>query len=113
MRQHPPALPRAGVVALRGPAPHVDWAQTARPAPPGMRFGTKPHAWRVRTVGSPAPGERATLVEAGRGLDPHDGSVVELLEAAGAGVGARRADACTDLVDEVLDAGAIRLEVHP
>ena len=42
--------------------------------------------------------QRATLLEAGRALDAHDGALVELREVGSPGVGARRADAGGDEV---------------
>src|SRR4051812_49968247 len=60
----------------------------------------------------PAGGQRTTFREPGGRLHPEDGALVELLQRAGPGVGARRADAGTDRVQQVFDAGASRVERH-
>src|SRR6478609_417472 len=70
------------------------------------------NTWRSSCT-SPRLLERAALVEAGGGLDAHERTLAELREVGRTGVGAGRPDAGADLVDEVLDAGAVGVEVHP
>ena len=67
----------------------------------------------VELTPSPAGRQRAPLVEARCRLDADDRALVELRERRGAGVRAGGADARADLVDEVLDAGPLGVEVHP
>src|SRR5215218_9302750 len=62
---------------------------------------------------SPARRQRAALLVAGRALHPQHRALVQLVDAARPGVGAGRADTGHDPVDQVLDAGAGRVEVHP
>ena len=64
-----------------------------------------------RDVTRTCPG--AALVVAGAALHADDGALVELGEVGGAGVRARRAHAGDDLVEDVLDARPLRVEVHP
>src|SRR5687767_8696371 len=55
----------------------------------------------------------APLVVAGRALDADDGAGVELPDGPCARVGERAAYAGDDLVEDVLDAGALGVEEHP
>src|SRR5919197_3294876 len=57
--------------------------------------------------------QRAPLVEASGGLDADDRALVQLLDRGRAGVGACRADASGDGVDQVLDAWPVRVEELP
>lgn len=50
---------------------------------------------------------------AGSRLDADHGTFVELRQVGCTGVGAARPDTGADLVDEVLDTGALRVEIHP
>ena len=56
--------------------------------------------------------ERPPFVVAGGALDPHHRTLVELGDRRRAGVGARRAQSGHDLIDDVLDARTLRVEVH-
>src|SRR4051794_14681448 len=62
---------------------------------------------------SPADVERLALGVAGGALHADDGSLVELLERSCPGIAAFAAQAGNDAVDEILDAGAFRIEIHP
>src|SRR4051794_5920828 len=62
---------------------------------------------------SPAGRERAALLETGAGLHADDGALGELLQGGRARVGAGAAHARRDVVEQVLDAGSLRVEVHP
>src|ERR1700755_2620822 len=75
-------------------------------------------AWGSAFTGSPRPGsprrgQRPALPVAGRAMHAEHRALVQLLDRAGAGVGAGRADAGDDPVDQVLDAGALGVQVHP
>jgi len=63
--------------------------------------------------GLPALVEGPSLGESRCSLDPHDGTLVELLDRSGAGVGAGAAHPCHDRINEVLDTGSIGFEVEP
>src|SRR5690606_14240124 len=60
----------------------------------------------------PAGVQRLALGVSGGALDADDGLLGELLQRPGAGVGAGGADARDDRVDQVLDAGAVRVQEH-
>src|SRR3954469_8068708 len=62
---------------------------------------------------SPAGREGTALLEAGAGLDAHDGPFGELPQRGGADVGAGAPDPGSDVVDEVLHAGPAGVEEHP
>src|SRR5690625_5025739 len=68
--------------------------------------------YRPPSARSPARGDGAPLLVAGRRLHAHDCTLRELLEGAGTRIGARRADAGGDLVEQVLDAGPLRVDGH-
>src|SRR4029079_18906499 len=65
------------------------------------------------TTASPAAGQGLSLVVPGPGLHSDDRTLVQLLEGPGADVGAGAAHAGGDLVEQVLDAGAGRVDQHP
>src|SRR5215211_7111755 len=67
----------------------------------------------MRRRSQPAGLEGFALGVAGGGLDADDGALVELLEVGGPDVRAGAADAGDDRVEQVLDARAFRVEVHP
>src|SRR3954469_2852981 len=73
---------------------------------------TPRHDRSVRTHGLPGGVQRAALGVAGGALDTDDGALVELRQAACAGVRARAAQPGDDAVDEVLDAGLVGVEIH-
>ena len=81
-------------------------------------YGTTPSAHRRAFVTSqspaPSPATRqgVSLGEAGRGLHTERRALVELLERRGAGVGAGRAHAGADAVEQVLHARALGVELH-
>lgn len=81
------------------------------------------HHWYARRVPtrsaanpgprSPPGRQRPALGIAGRRLHPDHRTLGELGEVVGAGVRAGRPDPGADLVDEVLDPGARRVQEHP
>src|SRR3954454_238613 len=62
---------------------------------------------------SPAGRQRTALLVAGRALHPQDSPLVQLVDGPCARVGAGRADAGHDRVDQVLDPRSRRVQVHP
>src|SRR5699024_6772124 len=60
----------------------------------------------------PAGRHRAPFVVAGGALHTHHGTLVELREGTGPGVGQRAAHPGDDLVDEILHTGPLRVQVH-
>src|SRR5262245_40234465 len=62
---------------------------------------------------SPIGPERATFLVAGGALHADDRPLVELRDRPGAGVGAGGTNAGHDVVEDVLHARAVRVEVHP
>src|SRR3712207_8199889 len=61
---------------------------------------------------SPAGGQGAAFVVAGRALHPHHGPLVQLVDGARPGVGAGGPDPGDDAVEQVLHARPGRVEVH-
>src|SRR5699024_8262609 len=96
-------------IPARGPAADAE--------PPPLRVhrqgGASRPATPNRRAASPPARDRAALLVPRGGLDAHDRAVGELLERARAGVGAGRADAGGDLVQQVLDAGTSGVDGHP
>src|SRR3954471_3818325 len=96
------------------------WSTAGRPASPASARRTsarsrrppEPRGPKPRPGRLPADLDRPALVVAGPALHANHGALVELLEVAGAGVGAGAAQAGHDLVDDVLDAGALGIDVH-
>src|SRR4051812_20348415 len=66
----------------------------------------------LHVMTSPGGEERLALGVAGGALDADDGPLVQLFERPRAGIAARAAQPGDDVVDEVLDAGTLRVEVH-
>src|SRR5215211_1308824 len=69
------------------------------------------HAAALRRQ-SPVRSDRKAFEVAGLRLHAHDGALVELGDGAGTGVGAGAAHPGHDLVDDVLDARVLGVDVH-
>src|SRR3954451_125768 len=85
----------------------------------GTGFTARPSSTSARTRPavlyrlSPAGRQRPALLVAGGALHPQHRPLVQLVDRAGPGVGARGPDAGHDAVDEVLDARPGGVQVHP
>ena len=96
-------------------APCVQGSLTSRSADGGPRPARRlggpnwPDGW----AGRPGRGQRTALLVAGGALHADHGPLVQLGDGPGAGVGAGAADAGDDLVDDVLDARPLGIDVHP
>src|SRR6478672_12174533 len=102
-------MPGAAVgapVTVRGSTRHL----LDGPASGGVM--TPPDAGHRAGHASPGGVQGASLGEARRALEPDDRSRVELLERARAGIRAAAPQPGDDLVDDVLDRGAQRVDVH-
>src|SRR5699024_9552933 len=98
---------RGGGGRACGPRRGAEFTGSRRPRQ-GSTRGARPGR-----PASPAGREGAPLREARRRLDAEYGVVPQLVQRAGAGVGAGAAHAGADVVDDVLDAGALGVQAHP
>src|SRR3954469_3403507 len=93
---------------MRGDYDHVECDEIPLPGAP-----RKGENVTLNRAVSPRGVQRAAFGIAGGALDAHHSTLVELRQAARAGVRARAAQTGDDPVDEVLDTWLLRVEVHP